>query len=244
MQKDVSLNTFLLSSKDMEIKIVGTSHIAAQSIKEIKSAFSSFKPEIIAVELDIQRAGALMSGEKRSLSFTAITVLGVKGFLFAKIGQYIQQKLGKSVGIIPGSDMKTALELAKEHKLQVAFIDQPLQVTLQNFSKQLTWREKGRFVADIIKGLLFPKKQMREMGLDTLDLRKVPEKEFISTMMKTLQKRYPNVYKTLVEDRNKYMVKKLVQLFRSHPEKRILVVVGAGHKEGMEELLLKVDIVI
>lgn len=227
----------------MEIKIIGTSHIAAQSIKEIKSAFQSFKPEIVAVELDIQRASALISGEKKNLSLAAIGALGVKGYLFAKIGQYIQQKLGKSVGIIPGADMKTALELAKEHKIQVAFIDQPLPMTLQNFSKQLTWKEKGRFVMDMLKGLLFPKRQMREMGWDSLDLRKVPEKELIAKMMKNLQKRYPNVYKALVEDRNKYMVKKLVQLLRSHPDKKILVVVGAGHKEGMEELLLKVEIV-
>lgn len=225
--------------KSLEIKIIGTSHIAAQSIKEIKSAFSSFKPEIVGVELDVQRASALLSGEKRNLSLAVIRVLGVKGYLFAKIGQYVQQKLGKSVGIIPGADMKTALELAKEYKVQVALIDQPLPMTLQNFSKQLTWKEKGRFIADMIKGLFFPKKQMREMGLDMFDLRKVPEKELIATMMKNLQKRYPNVYKTLVEDRNKYMVRKIVQLLRSHPEKKILVVVGAGHKEGMEELLQK-----
>lgn len=226
----------------MEIRIIGTSHIATQSIREIKSAFHSFKPEIVAVELDVQRASALLSGEKKNLSVTAIGALGIKGYLFAKIGQYVQQKLGKSVGIIPGADMKTALELAKEHKIQVAFIDQPLPMTLQNFSKQLTWKEKRRFVADMVKGLFFPKRQMQEMGLDGFDLRKVPEKELIAKMMKNLQKRYPNLYKTLVEDRNKYMVRKIVQLLRSHPEKKILVVVGAGHKEGMEELLLKVDI--
>ena len=202
----------------MEIKIVGTSHIAAQSIREIKSAFHSFKPEIVAVELDLQRASVLLSGEKKKLSLAAIGALGVKGYLFARIGQYVQQKLGKSVGIIPGSDMKTALELAKEQKLQIALIDQPLPLTLHNFSKNLTWREKGRFVVDILKGLLFPQRQLRELGLDSLDLRKVPEKELVLKMMKTLRGRYPNVYKTLVEDRNKYMVKKIVQLLRSHPE--------------------------
>ena len=62
-------------------------------------------------------------------------------------------------------------------------------------------------------------------------------------MMKTLRKRYPTVYKVLVEDRNKYMVKKLVALMRQYPEKKILAIVGAGHKEGMEKLLLKVDVV-
>lgn len=227
----------------MEIAIIGTSHVAQQSIKEIKGAFSSFKPEIVAVELDLQRAVALFEVHKKEVSIFHMGKIGVKGYFFAKIGRYVQRKLGKTVGIVPGSDMKTALELAKEHKVQVAFIDQPLPITLQNFSKNLTWREKGRFVTDMLKGLVFPKKQMRELGLDALDLRKVPEKELVMRMMKTLQKRYPNVYKTLVEDRNKYMVKKIVQLLRLHPEKRILVVVGAGHKEGMEELLLKVDMV-
>lgn len=227
----------------MEIKIIGTSHIAAQSIKEIKAAFASFTPDIVAVELDAPRAAALFEGQKHKMTLSQIRVLGLKGYVFAKIGQYVQQKLGKSVGIVPGADMKTALELAREQKLQVALIDQPLPITLRNFSKNLTWKEKGRFVADIIKGLLFPRKQMQKMGLDTLDLRKVPEKELVMKMMKILRERYPNVYTTLVEDRNKYMVKKLVQLLRSHPDKKILVVVGAGHKEGMEELLLKVEMV-
>ncbi len=227
----------------MEIHIIGTSHIAAQSIKEIKAAFASLKPDIIAVELDAPRAAALFEEEKRRISLSQIRILGVKGYAFAKIGQYVQQKLGKIVGIVPGTDMKTALELAREQKLQVALIDQPLPVTLRNFSKSITWKEKGRFAADIVKGLLFPRKQMQEMGLDTLDLRKVPEKELVLKMMKNLQQRYPNVYKTLVEDRNRYMVKKLVQLLRTYPEKKILVVVGAGHKGGMEELLLKVEVV-
>ena len=81
------------------------------------------------------------------------------------------------------------------------------------------------------------------MGLGTFDLHKVPEKALITAMMSQLKKRYPSVYKTLVEDRNKYMVKKLVGLVKTNPEKKILVIVGVGHKEGMEELLGKIDVV-
>ena len=84
---------------------------------------------------------------------------------------------------------------------------------------------------------------MKQLGLDQFDLTKVPEKELIKKMMGQMKKRYPNVYKTLVSDRNKYMVKKLVQVMRKNPGKNILAVVGAGHKEGMEKLLLKVEIV-
>ncbi len=222
--------------------IIGTSHISQQSIKEIKKAIIEFQPEIIGVELDLQRANSLLSEEKNKISLSAILQIGLKGYLFAKIGQIVQQKLGKMVGVSPGSEMKTALQLAHKNKLQVALIDQPIQITLRNFSKKLTWKEKFHFVFDIFKGLLFPKKQMRELGLENFDLSKVPQDEIIEKMMLQLKNHYPNVYKTLVEDRNKYMVAQLVKLLRANPEKKILAVVGAGHKKGMEELLLRIDV--
>ncbi|HIG92943.1 MAG: TraB family protein [archaeon GW2011_AR9] len=227
----------------MQLRIVGTSHIATQSVQEITKAIEQEKPQIIALELDVQRAASLWNKEKRSTNLQAIFSVGIKGYLFAKIGQIVQQKLGKITGISPGSEMKTAMEIAHKQKLEVAFIDQPIQITLRNFSQSIGWKEKGRFIADIVKGLISPKKQLKEMGLGTFDLHKVPEKALITAMMSQLKKRYPSVYKTLVEDRNKYMVKKLVGLVKTNPEKKILVIVGVGHKEGMEELLGKIDVV-
>jgi len=228
----------------MALKIIGTSHIAKQSINEIKKAFEEQQPDIIAIELDLERANALMEEEtqKRKVSLTSVPQIGFKGYLFAKIGQYAQQKLGQSVNVTPGAEMKTALKLAAEHKKEVAFIDQPISLTLKNFSKQLTWKERYRFISDIIKGLIFPKKMMKESGLQDFDLSKVPEQELIIKLIKQLRHRYPSIYKTLIEDRNKYMVKKIIQLMRKNPDKKILVIVGAGHLEGMNELLLKVDV--
>ena len=227
----------------MNLKIIGTSHIAKQSVNEIKTAVKEFQPEIIAVELDVQRAAALLSKEKNKVRLADILKIGIKGYLFVKIGQYVQQKLGQMVGVSPGSEMKTALMLARKNKLKIALIDQPIQITLKNFSKNLTWKEKFRFAADFFKGIFFRKRQMKELGLENFDLTKVPAEEVIEKMMVPVKKRYPNVFKTLVSDRNKYMVRKLVQLLRKNPDKRILCVVGAGHKKGMEELLLKVDVV-
>jgi len=226
-----------------QLRIIGTSHIAKQSIADIKKSLSEWKPEIIAVELDSSRAQALLLEEKRSISMSQIFSIGIKGYLFVKIGQYVQEKLGKIVGIAPGSDMKTAMELAKKNKLQLALIDQPISITLKNFNSSLTWKERFRFVEDMTKGLIMPKKQIRELGLDKFDLQKVPTEELIDVMVGQLKKRYPSVYKTLIDDRNRYMVKKIVKLMRENHDKKILVVVGAGHKKGMEELLLRVDVV-
>ena len=225
------------------LKIIGTSHIAKQSIEEIKKSIEEFQPDTVAVELDLQRAAALMQKQKTKTSFSDIVKIGVKGYVFVKIGQYIQQKLGKVVGVIPGAEMKTALEIANSKKLQVALIDQPISVTLKNFSKELTWREKGRFALELARGLLFPKKQIKRYGLEDFDLRKVPEQQVIAKIIGQMKKQYPSIYKTIIADRDKYMVKQLVKLLRENPDKKILAVVGAGHKEGMERLLLNVDVV-
>lgn len=226
----------------MTIQLLGTSHISQESVHEIQRAVEEGKPDIIAVELDIQRAIALLQNQKNRLSISHIRHIGVKGYIFAKVGQIVQQKLGKVVGISPGSEMKAALMIAKKKKINVAFIDQPIRITLKKFSKALTWKEKGKFLADFFKGIFQPKKQAREMGLGQLDLRKVPTQELIIKMMSRLKNRYPSIYKTIVEDRNVYMVKSLVKLVRKNPENKILAIVGAGHIEGMKELLLKVDI--
>lgn len=226
-----------------DLTIIGTSHISKQSIQEIKKAILEEKPDIVAVELDIQRAAALFHDEKRSMSPMQIFRIGVKGFLFVKIGQYVQKKLGNMVGVSPGSEMKMAIKMAKKEKLEIALIDQPIQITLRKFSRALGWKEKWTFFMDFVKGIVSPKKQLRELGLEKFDLTKVPEKKVIEKMMKQMKSRYPSIYKTLVEDRNRYMVKKLVQIAREKPGKKVLAVVGAGHKDGMEELLLKVDVV-
>ena len=163
----------------MELRLLGTSHIAEASIKEITHIVETWKPDIVAVELDLERAASLFAEEKRRVSLGIIREVGVKGYLFAKIGQIIQQKLGQSVGIALGAEMKVALELAKKHTLQAELIDQPIKVTLARFSKALTWKEKYRFVEEIVLGLLFPKRQMKKLGFTQFDLRKVPSKELI-----------------------------------------------------------------
>ncbi len=221
----------------MPVHIIGTSHIARESVREIKRYLEEEKPELIALELDLQRAAALMNKQPQRLSLLQGLRIGLKGYLFALIGRYVQQKLGKMVGVSPGAEMKAALQAAQKNRLEVALIDQPLPVTLKKLSRRLSWREKGRFLSDILSGMLFPRRQLKKYGLEEFDLSKVPALELIKSMMHLLQERYPSVYRTLVEERNEYMARQLQLLQQKHPEKRILAVVGAGHVEGMREIM-------
>ena len=217
------------------IIVIGTSHIAQQSVKEIKNAIIIHKPTIIAVELDAKRLHALLSKQKSRIHLNDITRIGVKGFLFALIGSYVQKKLGKMVGTAPGSDMLQAAKLAHSNGILLALIDQDIEITLKRFSKYLSWKERGRFLIDIFRGIFFKKSEMKRYGLDKLDLTRVPEEELIRKLIAPIKKRYPNVYKVIIDERNQYMTTQLRKLAQEHPEAVILAVVGAGHKEAIEK---------
>ena len=214
--------------------IIGTSHIAKESLLEVESVILRERPEVVALELDKARYYSLISKERRKAGLRELRVIGIKGFVFAKLGEYAEKKLGKSVGMNPGDEMIKAAESATEIKARIALIDQKIEITLKNFSKEITWKEKYRFVEDIIKGIFSKKNRMN------IDLNKVPEKELIEHLLKTTKKRYPNFYKVLVEDRNKYMAKKLDGLMKNYT--KIVAVVGAGHEEEIIEEIKRIRI--
>ncbi len=208
--------------------LIGTSHIAKQSIREIESAFKDLHPDFCAIELDQQRYHALMSNMQGKPSIRDIPKIGLNGYLFARLGSWASKKLGKIVGVSPGSEMKKAIQLSKEHKGRLLFIDQPIHITLKRLSKALTWKEKLKFM----KGLFMPRKQVIDFDLST-----VPNKQAIKKLVSEVKKSYPSLYKVLIEERNYYMAKKLKAIMSQFPEKKILAIVGAGHEDDIIDIL-------
>ena len=216
------------------LKIIGTSHISKHSVIEIEKSIEELEPGIVTIELDKQRLHQLMNEDKnQKINYRSIRQVGLKGFVFAIIASWMSKKLGKLVGMTPGADMKHAVICASKQKIPIALIDQNIQITLKRLSKFMTWKEKWNFVADIFKGLILPKKQMKNYGLENFDLTKVPAEELISKILINVKKRYPTIYKVLIEERNEFMAKRLIKLMKKDPQMTIISVVGAGHKEGM-----------
>lgn len=211
------------------IKIVGTSHISSQSVRQIKKAFKDFEPDIVGVELDKQRLHAMLHNLKPNYSLAMVRKIGIKGFIFAVLGGLLQKKLGSMVGMKPGSDMLCAANLAKEHKKPILLLDRNIQVTLRRL-KLITFREKMRFVKDLVMGFVKRKKVK-------INLHNVPSAKLIETLLGQLKDKYPTLYRILVDERNEYMAKRLKAVMKAHPEKKILVVIGAGHRKGFEELV-------
>jgi len=219
--------------KYKNLNIIGTSHIAKQSLDEVKGVIEDTKPDIVALELDKKRLYALMHGKKGRISIYDLRRVGIKGFLFSLIGAWAEKKLGELVGVSPGSEMITAIKIAKKNKIKIALIDQDIEVTLKRFSETLTWKEKWNFFVDVVKAIVFRKKEVE------FDLTKVPSKKIIKKMINKVKKRYPNIYNVLIEERNHVMGDNLRELMIKNDGKKILAIVGAGHEEELIDIIRK-----
>lgn len=217
------------------LTIIGTSHIAKQSIKDIKLAFEA-KPDIVALELDAKRLYALTHKGKNK-GMPNISRIGIRGFLFSLVARWVQNKLGEQVGVSPGDEMLTAVKLARKNKTKIALIDQDIEITLKRFSQALTWKEKFRILGDVIRSFLFKDNELKKLGIKTLDLSKVPSKKLIKRLLMEVRERYPNIYMVLVEERNIIMAHNLNNLMQQNPDKKILAIVGAGHEDEILRLI-------
>lgn len=218
------------------IVLIGTSHVAENSIKEIEETITKYSPEVVALELDTPRFQALMSEgdekKKAKKSYSAVSELGAFGYVFARVAGYVQKKVGTKLGVDPGVDMKGAYLFAREKKIPVALIDINIKVTMKKLSKLSFFKKLSLFGS-----ILRPAKKEEKDLLD-FDLKNVPNEEVVIKMIEVLEKRTPDLYKILIDDRNIYMAKKLLSLKDKH-EGMIVAVMGAGHLDGISKILTK-----
>jgi pheromone shutdown-related protein TraB len=218
-----------------KITLVATSHIAEESLKKIEEIIEKEKPDVVAVELDRGRYESLKGGQA-SLTET-IKALGFFSFFIYFLMKKLQEWLGKMVGILPGSDMLKAIEVAKRRKLLIAFIDRDIRLTLAGFNN-ISRGEKFKLFWFLIKGIFgVAAFKVKGGSIEGIDLRKVPQSEIIEEAMLVLKKELPQLYRILVEERDEFMASRLKILMRDYDN--VVAVIGAGHKKGMTAILNK-----
>ena len=85
--------------------------------------------------------------------------------------------------------------------------------------------------------IFFRKAALKDLGVKEIDLSKVPPKTLIKKLISKVKIRYPNLYKVLIEERNKVMANNLSALIKKNPDKNILAIVGAGHEDELVSLI-------
>lgn len=205
-----------ISTSDTLIHVYGTSHVSKESLELIEEKLEEHDPDIVALELDLLRLNALLSGEETS-----------EGPLFLKLVKRFQKSVGSRTGVMPGDEMIYAYRKALAEGREVALIDQDIRITVERL-KQVSRKEKVRAVLEAVGGLLMPGK---------FDVQSIPEEELIGQLLDELKVRFPQLHRVLVEERNKVMADYLGNLEENNPDSEIVAFVGAGHKQELERLL-------
>ncbi len=212
-----------------QVFILGTSHVSEEAKNKIIFYFNSLKPQIVAVELDRERAFALENDvERKNNFFSMMKEYGFFATLFFFIGSFVQKTIGEKLDFKAGSEMLTAIKLSKENNIPIALVDKNIKDTFNSF-KNIPFKEKIKLFYFAITGKFYDK------NIKSLDLKKIPSDEIVEKIIKVFKKDFPVFYDVLIESRNKYMSSNVLRLLEYY--NKIFLIVGKGHVEGIKKLL-------
>ena len=214
-----------------EVRIVGTAHVSQKSVEEVEAAIGEFNPEVVAIELDPARFSAL---KKQARDPTVQDVLEVKNFnslLVQWLLAYLQRKIGVDVGVEPGAEMKAAIASAESRGIAIALVDRDIRLTLLRFWKSLGFIEKLKMFYALIISIAEV-----DNGQE-IDIESLKQQNVIDAVMEEFRKFSPNGARALIDERDAFIAHQLILLKAQRPEGKILAVLGAGHRQGVQNYL-------
>jgi pheromone shutdown protein TraB len=150
------------AAQEGRVRVVGTAHVSADSVREVEATIEAERPDVVAVELDEGRYRQ-MRGETPDDIEPGDLLRGntVFQFLAYWMLSYVQSRLGEQFDIEPGADMLAAVDTAEDLGIDVALVDRDIQTTIQRFWARMGVLEKARLVG----GLAFGVTDARGIGL-------------------------------------------------------------------------------
>ncbi len=216
------------------LTIIGTAHVSEESVNEVKDAIYEQHPDVVAIELDRGRYTKIkkqMMGieEDEPISVTRIIKENKVGLFFTStLLGYFQSKIGADVDVAPGSEMMGAIEASEDLQIPIALIDRDINTTLQRALNKMGFMEKAKFAYGLLLSIF---------GFDDdeedIDIEELKNPENLDDLMEMFKDEAPSVYEVLVHERDAYLAGRLMQL----PYDKVVAVVGAGHKPGIERYL-------
>lgn len=214
-----------------QIIIVGTAHVSEKSIAEVNKVIEREKPDIVAVELDSPRFHAI-KGEEQEKQINVKELLSRGKFYYFMLHwllAYVQKKIGADTGVKPGAEMMAAIEQAEKSGARIALIDRDIQLTLGRFWSKMSFFEKLKLFGSLIGASL-------GFGSQQIDMETVTNKDVVTQLVSELRSLAPSAAVVLIDERDAFMAKNLIDL---SDQGKVVAVVGAGHREGIQKYLDK-----
>jgi pheromone shutdown-related protein TraB len=226
-----------------QIILIGTAHVSQESIDEVNRAIREEKPCMVCVELDAGRYASMSQKENwEKLDMVKVFKEG-KGFLLMAnlVLSGFQRRMGLGLGVMPGEEMKTALDTARELGIPHNLCDREVQLTLRRAWARCGIWNKCKLLSSLLSSAFSTEKMSPE------EIERLKNRSELEGMMEELASYLPPVKETLIDERDRYLAAKIWASASNSPGgtetgvSRIVAVVGAGHMKGIRAHLEKIS---
>ena len=218
-----------VSRDGVEYTLIGTAHVSRSSADAVRELSASGMFDAIAVELCQARFDALTSERKwTDLDLYRIIRQGKAGLVMANLAlSAYQRRIAEQFGIEPGAEMRAAAETAKELDLPLQLVDRDLATTLKRSYANVPWYKRIYLSAGLALGMVSSDE------IDEESIEKLKEGDILESTFTEFAEQSPELYEALIAERDRYMAARLREENSGSEGRKVLVVIGAGHMEGI-----------
>jgi pheromone shutdown-related protein TraB len=236
MSKDISLHDQPIrhiNRDGVEYTLLGTAHVSRASAEAVKEMAGSGEFDAIAVELCQARYDALTAKRKwTDLDLYKIIREGKAGLVMANLAlSAYQRRIAEQFGIEPGAEMRAATIAAKERDLPLQLVDRDLATTLRRSYASVPWYKRVYLMAGLALGMVSSEE------IDEEAIEKLKEGDILESTFTEFAEQSPELYEALIAERDRYMAARLREENADSSGRKVLVVIGAGHMEGLAKHL-------
>lgn len=217
--------------KDKDVYLLGTAHVSEQSVEDVKAAVLEIEPDTICVELCPSRYEVMVKQEAwQNMDIYQVVKENKALFLLAQLGlSTFYRKIGQKLGVKPGAEMLEGVNQAEKTGASLVLADRDVNITLKRIWSALSIWSKLKFLTQLAVSMIFQSNIQKE------DIEKLKSKDELQLVMDEFSKSFPQVQKTLVDERDQFLAHKI----SSNPGQRVLAIVGAAHVPGITGYLDK-----
>ncbi|GMJ06382.1 hypothetical protein like AT1G05270 [Hibiscus trionum] len=242
LPEELSKNVVYLSCESSaeggkcDVYLVGTSHVSKESCREVEAIISYLKPQVVFLELCSRRVGVFTIRNVKDLKVPSeeeMVDMWRKNThsLFEILYKRCLLEVGRLLEVVPGSEFRVAYEEASKCGAKVILGDRPIHITWRRFSGKMTlWQ-----IVKLLYVLCSLPVAWRRTSTEDLCrlLKKTHDVDTVTRWTQGLEKKFPTLFETLVDERDRYMSFELLKVARRHSS--VVAVVGKGHLTGIRK---------
>jgi pheromone shutdown-related protein TraB len=218
---------------DSKITLLGTAHVSRSSAEKVKQLLQTDDYDAVAVELCPSRYNALINPDDLAKMDLLKVVKEKRVFMVMAnlaLGAY-QQRLADQFNISPGEEQREAIRIAQASHRDLLLIDREISTTLKRVAGNLSWWKRFTLFSGILASIL-SKEDVSEEEIEHLK-----EGDILETTFAEFAEDRQDLYIPLIDERDRYMAARLLQELAEKGHEDLLVVVGAGHMNGIANYL-------